>query len=123
MEDTLDTMALSAYEKGLVFACEILEDTPFLLKGDPGRLCQIIYNLVSNAIKFTGRGEVILRIEKEEESELHATIKFSVKDTGTGIESDKKDRLFKSSLRLTLHLQENTEAQASDLPYQKNSLK
>ena len=96
VEEILDTMALSAYEKGLVFACHIDENTPLFLKGDPGRLCQIIYNLVSNAIKFTSHGEVILKITPHEETDHKTVVKFSVLDTGTGIAEDKRDRLFKS---------------------------
>ncbi len=96
VEDILDTMALPAYEKGLTFACHIDDNIPLNLKGDPGRLCQVIYNLVNNAIKFTHRGEVILRITPEEVSEEKAKIRFSVSDTGIGIEKDKLDKLFKS---------------------------
>ncbi|MEQ8173023.1 MAG: response regulator, partial [Candidatus Eremiobacterota bacterium] len=96
VEDILDTMALSAYEKGLTFACHIDDNTPLNLKGDPGRLCQVIYNLVNNAIKFTSKGEVVLRITPEEVNEEKAKIRFSVTDTGIGIEEDKLDKLFKS---------------------------
>ncbi|MEQ8224600.1 MAG: response regulator, partial [Candidatus Eremiobacterota bacterium] len=96
VEDILDTMALPAYEKGLTFACHIDDRTPLNLKGDPGRLCQVIYNLVNNAIKFTSKGEVVLRITPEEVTEDKAKIRFSVTDTGIGIEKDKLDKLFRS---------------------------
>jgi CheY-like chemotaxis protein/HPt (histidine-containing phosphotransfer) domain-containing protein len=96
IEDILDTMALPACDKGLVFECFFDESLPYLLRGDPGRLCQILNNLVSNAIKFTEEGEVIIRIGLEEEYERQAKIKFSVIDTGIGIGDEKRERLFKS---------------------------
>ncbi|MEQ8222961.1 MAG: response regulator [Candidatus Eremiobacterota bacterium] len=96
VEEILDSMALSAYEKNLAFACHIEENVPLYIKGDPGRLCQIIYNLVNNAVKFTEEGEVILRIKLKEMKGNMAEILFSVTDTGEGIREDKKDVLFKS---------------------------
>jgi len=96
VEEILDSMALSAYEKNLAFACHIEENVPIYIKGDPGRLCQIIYNLVNNAVKFTEKGEVILRIKLKEMKDNMAEIFFSVTDTGEGIRASKKDILFKS---------------------------
>ncbi|MEQ8168512.1 MAG: response regulator, partial [Candidatus Eremiobacterota bacterium] len=96
VEEIIDSLALSAYEKGIVFACHIEEHVPLYLKGDPGRLCQIIYNLVNNAVKFTKEGEVILHIKLKEMKENMAEILFSVTDTGEGIPEAKKDILFKS---------------------------
>ena len=96
VEEILDSMALSAYEKNLAFACHIEENVPLYIKGDPGRLCQIIYNLVNNAVKFTKEGEVILHIKLKEMKDNMAEILFSVTDTGEGIRDDKKDILFKS---------------------------
>jgi signal transduction histidine kinase len=91
VEEILDSLALSAYEKGLVFACHIEENVPLSLKGDPARLCQIIYNLVNNAVKFTKEGEVILHIKLKEMKENMAEIFFSVTDTGEGIPEAKKE--------------------------------
>jgi CheY-like chemotaxis protein/HPt (histidine-containing phosphotransfer) domain-containing protein len=71
-------------------------DVPSLLSGDPGRLRQILINLVSNATKFTEKGEVVVKAALEDENTTHATICFSVTDTGIGIPKNRMDRLFKS---------------------------
>ena len=96
VEDCLDTFALDAYEKGLVFACRIDQAMPAYLKGDPGRLRQIIGNLCSNAIKFTEKGEVIVRVKEGKSRNNHVKVHFSVTDTGTGIPENKMDKLFRS---------------------------
>ena len=64
--------------------------------GDPGRLRQILINLVGNAFKFTERGEIVISVELEDEDDDKATVKCSVRDTGIGIPQDRLDRLFKS---------------------------
>ncbi len=94
LENLSDTLAIRAYEKGLEYVCMIDHDVPSLLIGDPGRLCQILTNLIGNAIKFTSQGEVVLRASLEEESERQTTVAFSVTDTGLGIPSDQIERLF-----------------------------
>jgi len=96
VEDVADMMAPRAYEKGLEFACMIQSDVPSWLRGDPGRLRQILLNLTGNAVKFTQKGEVAIRVCPDEETDTHATVRFSVTDTGIGIPSDRLDRLFKS---------------------------
>jgi len=96
VEDVADMLALKAYEKGLEFACLIDQDVPSLIRGDPGRMRQILINLINNAIKFTHEGEVVIRVKLEEESGTHVTIRFSVSDTGIGIPKDKMHRLFQS---------------------------
>ena len=70
-------------------------EVPFLLQGDPGRLRQVLINLIGNAIKFTEKGEVGIRVSMVEETESHATVRFDVRDTGIGISPDRRDRLFK----------------------------
>jgi signal transduction histidine kinase/DNA-binding response OmpR family regulator len=94
LEDMGDMMALKAQEKGLEYICMIHPDVPSLLCGDPGRLRQIIVNLAGNAIKFTEKGEVVIRAFLEREDADHATINFSVSDTGVGIPQDSLEKLF-----------------------------
>ncbi|MEW6326132.1 MAG: response regulator [Thermodesulfobacteriota bacterium] len=96
IEDMTDTLAIEAHKKGLEFAYVVGHDVPRLLRGDPGRLRQILVNLVGNAIKFTEKGEVVIRIRLEEQDDRHATIHFSVFDTGIGIPQDRIGCLFKS---------------------------
>jgi PAS domain S-box-containing protein len=95
LEDTTDMVAVKAEEKKLELACHIHHDVPSLLRGDPGRLRQILLNLVGNAIKFTERGEVVIRVTLEDEDNAHARVRFAVSDTGIGISEDRMDRLFK----------------------------
>jgi PAS domain S-box-containing protein len=94
LEGVADTLARRAEDKQLELACLIYHDLTTRLRGDPGRLRQILMNLTSNAIKFTHRGEVVLRAEKESETETHVTVKFSVTDTGIGISPEQQRLLF-----------------------------
>jgi two-component system sensor histidine kinase/response regulator len=96
LEEVGELMGLKAYEKGLEFGAIIHHEVPSLLRGDPGRLRQILINLVGNAVKFTDAGEVTLKAVIEEEDVNRALIRFSVRDTGIGISEEKMDRLFKS---------------------------
>jgi len=94
LEDMTDVLAIRAHEKGLEMACLIKPDVPALLIGDPGRLRQIITNLIGNAIKFTAQGEVALHVTLDNEDSNMVMIRFAVKDTGCGIPADKLDILF-----------------------------
>ncbi len=96
METVLDTLAFRAYEKGLAISCLVHPDVPSLVRGDPGRLKQILTNLTGNAIKFTQEGEVFVLVTVEEETDTRVTVRFSVSDTGIGIPRERMDRLFKS---------------------------
>ena len=96
VEDAADMLRIRANPKGLDLACLIQHDVPSLLIGDPGRLRQVLLNLADNAVKFTQKGEVLLRISLEEESDAQATLRFAIKDTGIGIPKDRMNRLFQS---------------------------
>ncbi|MRR54086.1 MAG: PAS domain S-box protein [Deltaproteobacteria bacterium] len=85
VEDTGDFMATSIYAKGLDFNCLISPEVPALVSGDPGKLRQILVNLLSNALKFTHQGEIVLRAALDREDDNNAWVRFSVRDTGIGI--------------------------------------
>ena len=96
LETLSDVMALKANEKGVEFACLIHDRIPCLLRGDPGRLRQILTNLTGNAIKFVEKGEVSISVDLKEQTDVSVTLLFEVKDTGIGIPADKVDGLFES---------------------------
>jgi len=96
LEEVSELMALKAYEKKLKFASIVHHEVPSLLRGDPGRLRQILINLVGNSIKFTDTGEVTLEATLDEEDARWTVVRFSVCDTGIGIPEKGMDRLFKS---------------------------
>ena len=96
LENLSDVTAMKAEEKGVKFSCLIDNRVPTLLRGDPGRLRQILTNLTGNALKFIDNGEVTISVSLKEESDTLATILFEVNDTGIGIPKDRIDRLFKS---------------------------
>lgn len=96
VESLADTLAARAFTKGLELACMIHHRVPSLLRSDPGRLRQILMNLVGNAIKFTEKGEVVIRVELQNETDDQVTLLFSIKDTGIGIPEDKQPKIFDS---------------------------
>ncbi|HSB69907.1 MAG TPA: GAF domain-containing protein [Candidatus Methylomirabilis sp.] len=91
---TLRTLALRAHQKGLELACQVLPDVPDALVGDPGRLRQILLNLVGNAIKFTEAGEVIVRVEAASPAGEALALHFAVTDTGIGIPPAQQQQIF-----------------------------
>ena len=95
LDDFAEMMALKAHEKGLEFLCAAEPDVPAYLRGDPGRLRQVLINLTGNAIKFTHKGEIAIRASLESETGKEALVRFSVRDTGIGIPADKQDTLFR----------------------------
>ena len=96
IDTTLRTVALRAHQKGLELMCDVLPDVPDALVGDPGRLRQILVNLAGNAIKFTEQGEIVVRVEMEEENDTEARLHFSVSDTGIGIPVEKLQTIFEA---------------------------
>ncbi len=97
VEDATEMLTHQARAKGLELACLIHHDVPSLLSGDPGRLRQILMNLTQNALKFTEKGEILIQVTLEEESETHATLHFGVMDTGKGIAQDRIQDLVASA--------------------------
>ncbi|MDZ4185529.1 MAG: ATP-binding protein, partial [Desulfuromonadales bacterium] len=91
---SLALFILRAKEKGLDLRTEIEADVPLLLKGDAGRLRQILTNLISNAIKFTEKGAVALHISKDQEDGQQTTLRFQVHDSGIGIAAEKLEEIF-----------------------------
>ena len=96
VEAALGLFAERAYAKDLELASLVEPDVPTSLKGDPGRLTQVLTNLLGNAIKFTEEGEVVLRASLLEEDEASALIRFDVRDTGIGMTEEQRERLFQS---------------------------
>jgi PAS domain S-box-containing protein len=96
VEDVIDVMTQPTVQRGLNLALHVEAEVPSLLRGDPGRLRQILVNLINNAIKFTEEGEVVIRTSLAEETGTRVTVRFEVRDTGIGISEDRMDRLFKS---------------------------
>jgi signal transduction histidine kinase/DNA-binding response OmpR family regulator len=100
--DTMQTLAFRAHQKGLELVYDVHPDVPETLVGDPGRIRQILVNLVGNAIKFTEKGEIVVSVEEvahekanEKESEA-TTLHFSVRDTGIGIRAEKQAKVFEA---------------------------
>jgi PAS domain S-box-containing protein len=94
LDDCAATLALQAYDRGLEFLCAADPGLPTRLRGDPGRLRQILTNLVGNALKFTSTGEVAVYAALEAETVETVLLRFTVCDTGIGIPPDKLGMLF-----------------------------
>jgi signal transduction histidine kinase/CheY-like chemotaxis protein len=96
VEESLQMLALKAQSKGLELACCLSEDLRGRVEGDPGRLRQILTNLLTNAIKFTEKGKVVLRAAMAGEENGRITVTFEVRDTGIGIPEESQGKLFQS---------------------------
>jgi two-component system, sensor histidine kinase and response regulator len=96
LADTMPMLAAQAHKKGLELIYDVPFDVPDALVGDPGRLRQILVNLVGNAIKFTQDGEVAVSVETESETDDHALLHFTVRDTGIGIPLEQRYKIFEA---------------------------
>ena len=107
VEDTLELFAEPAHSKGLELSCRIASGVPEGVKGDPTRIRQVLGNLVGNAVKFTGKGEIVVDVSLEESHGTDANqalttapqtfkVRFDVRDTGIGISADVLPRLFQA---------------------------
>lgn len=96
LQDIVSLFAVRATAKNLRLECTVRPGVPRFVRGDEGRLRQILTNLLGNALKFTEHGGVILQVERTGESEGKVTVRFSVEDTGIGISSEQLPRLFQN---------------------------
>jgi two-component system sensor histidine kinase/response regulator len=96
VETTVDMLAEGAHAKGIELMVRVARDLPTQLRGDPGRLRQILVNLIGNAIKFTERGEVVLGVSKEDETKTYVEVRFEVADSGIGIPLEAQGHLFQA---------------------------
>ncbi|MBM3879778.1 MAG: PAS domain S-box protein, partial [Verrucomicrobia bacterium] len=96
VETTAELLAERAHAKGIELLVSFDETTPHHLRGDPGRLRQVLTNLIGNAIKFTQHGEVELSVAPAEQTESHVTVRFEVRDTGIGIRPEDQGRVFQA---------------------------
>jgi signal transduction histidine kinase/CheY-like chemotaxis protein len=94
LDNAMKAVSLRAHQQGLELVFDLRPEVPEALLGDPTRLRQIVLNLVGNAVKFTTQGEVVLRVEKQEETDNDVTLHFSVTDTGVGIPLEKQQSIF-----------------------------
>jgi two-component system, sensor histidine kinase and response regulator len=104
LDSVTNVTAMRAEEKGLEMIYAVADDVPRSLRGDPLRLGQVLINLLSNAVKFTHSGEVLVTVSNTARSADRVTLKFSVKDTGIGIEPGQIDGLFRAFTQLGPHI-------------------
>jgi signal transduction histidine kinase len=96
VEEAVGLLAEQAGDKGLELASLVRRGVPSALRGDPGRIRQVLVNLLGNAVKFTEEGEVAITVALVEDAEKEATLRFEVRDTGIGLTKEQKERLFES---------------------------
>jgi two-component system sensor histidine kinase/response regulator len=94
--ETMKALSFRAHQKGIELIYDVQPEVPEALQGDPGRLRQILINLVGNSIKFTERGEIVLTVDEESEAPGVSCLHFVVKDTGVGVPPEKQERIFEA---------------------------
>jgi signal transduction histidine kinase/DNA-binding response OmpR family regulator len=94
--EAMEALAIRADQKGLELIYEVQPDVPEALVGDPGRIRQILVNLVGNAIKFTERGEILVTVAEKSSGADRTELHFAVKDTGAGIPADQQRKIFEA---------------------------
>lgn len=94
VEDVCSSLAASAHKKNIELMCYVDENVPDRMDGDPNRIRQILNNLITNAIAFTEKGEVVVRITQSEAGEAHSSYQCDVQDTGVGISPEMQAQLF-----------------------------
>ena len=94
LAELIKPLALRAEQKGLELVCHVLPDVPHVGAGDPGRLRQVLVNLVGNAIKFTDRGQILVQLEVESRNEDHCVLHYFVSDSGIGVPREKHATIF-----------------------------
>jgi len=94
--EAVRVLAVSAHKKGLELIADVRPDVPARIVGDPTRLRQVVINLIGNAIKFTEAGEVVIRIEVDQQKDHSVFLRFSVRDTGMGVPADKQQAIFEA---------------------------
>ncbi len=94
--EAIQTLSFRSHQKGLELVYEVQPDVPESLIGDPGRIRQVLVNLVGNAIKFTDRGEIFVSVAAESEQEDKVCLRVSVADTGMGIPLDRQEKIFEA---------------------------
>ena len=91
---TLRMFTARAHHRPIELVCHVERDVPDALTGDPVRLRQVLTNLIGNAVKFTEQGEIVLKVEREEDQGARLALRFSVRDTGIGIPKDRQIAIF-----------------------------
>ena len=94
VEGVVELFSEPAHKKGVELACLVADSVPQKLQGDPGRLRQMLNNLVGNAVKFTEQGTVVIRVVGLRAEEEEVWLRFEVKDTGIGIPAERQEHIF-----------------------------
>jgi len=95
LEQFVEPHAVRAAERRIEFGWSLADDVPVMLRGDPGRIRQVLDNLIGNAVKFTERGEITLSVDACADDARHERLRFIVRDTGIGIPADRVEAIFR----------------------------